>query len=649
MTQTTRAVQETITAGEPAAPAGRAAPAVPGLSPAPAREHLSGTELLLTVLIAAFTFALYIPSLSNRFVDFDDHHYVTANPIVQRGLTREGLVWAFTTTKFANWLPMTWLSHMLDCHFYGLNAGGHHGTSAALHAFNAAALFLALRGMTARVWASAAVAALFAVHPLRVESVSWVSERKDVLCGTFFMLSLLAYAAYCRRPSVMPYLGVVVCHALGLMSKTMLVTLPCLLLLLDYWPLRRLSLPWGPAADDAPDGVAPPYFPPRPLKWLVLEKLPLLALSVVSSGWTLVFQSTGGAMWGTRDLSTADKLGNAVVSVPRYLGKIALPKNLSAFYPHPGSWPVWAVAGAAVLVLVLTLGAAAVARRRPYITVGWFWFLGMLVPVLGIIQVGLQSMADRYTYLPAIGLAVAVVWSVAAVVRRLPVLKPIVAGVTLAVLALLSVATWREQGHWKDTYHLFKHALDSDDNNWLGHNMVGSVFAANGERAWQNGDPEGTRVYYENAAYHLKRSMELNSRHYLTGHNYAWSLYRIGRKEEAVAAFHSAIEAYSGFGWSHLYLGLALSDLGRHGEAETAFAEAARLMPREAEVYAVWGEALLKRGDRAGAAEKFREALRHRPDHRAARQGLDRLSMPAAPVGPALGPRAEPPPTPPGQ
>ena len=642
MTQTSSAVSANATADESAAPKG------PGVTVQAPREHLSGTELLLTVLIAAFTFALYIPSLSNRFVDFDDHHYVTANPVVQRGLTREGLVWAFTTTKFANWLPMTWLSHMLDCQFYGLNAGGHHGTSAALHAFNAAALFLALRAMTARVWASAAVAALFAVHPLRVESVSWVAERKDVLCGTFFMLALLAYAAYCRRPSVLPYLGVVLCHALGLMSKTMLVTLPCLLLLFDYWPLRRLSLPWGAAADDAPDGVAPPYFPPRPLKWLVLEKLPLLLLSVVSSGWTLVFQSSGGAMWGGRELSMADKLGNAVVSLPRYLWKIAWPTKLSAFYPHPGGWPAWKIAAAAAVVLALTAGAVALARRRPYVAVGWFWFLGMLVPVLGIIQVGLQSMADRYTYLPGIGLTVAAVWGVAYSVRGRPWLKPVLAVATLAVLGTLSVATWREQGHWKDTYHLFKHALDSDDNNWLGHNMVGSVFAANGERAWENGDPEGTRVYYETAAYHLGRSMALNSRHYLTGHNYAWSLYRIGKKQEAVAAFRTAIEAYSGFGWSHLYLGLALTDLGRHGEAEPAFAEAARLMPREPEVYAVWGEALLKRGDRAGAAEKFREALRHRPDHRAARQGLEGLGTPSAPApaGRALGPRADPP-TPP--
>src|SRR3954451_133005 len=213
-----------------------------GVTTAPsAHGHVSGRELAVAAALAVLTFALYIPSFSNNFVDYDDHHYVTKNTVVQKGITREGFVWAFTTTKFANWLPVTWLSHELDCELYGLNAGGHHATSAILHGFNAAMLFLALRAMTGRFWAPAVVAALFTVHPLRVESVSWVAERKDVLCGTFFMLALLAYTGYARRPSAGGYLLVVVCHALGLMSKTMLVTLPCVLLLLDYWPLRRVG------------------------------------------------------------------------------------------------------------------------------------------------------------------------------------------------------------------------------------------------------------------------------------------------------------------------------------------------------------------------------------------------------------------------
>src|SRR5688572_24104848 len=250
--------------------------------------HLSSPDLAVAAALALLSFFLYLPSLSNHFVDYDDHHYVTANKVVQQGITREGVVWAFTTTKFANWLPITWLSHMLDCELFGLNAGGHHATSAVLHAFNAVALFFALRTMTGRFWPAATVAALFAFHPLRVESVSWVAERKDVLCGTFFMLAILAYAAYSRRPSVGRYLMVLVCHALGLMSKTMLVTLPCLLLLLDYWPLRRF--PWAPAEPLDADDSAAPQFSRRGTAWLVLEKLPLLMLSVISSAWTFIFQ-----------------------------------------------------------------------------------------------------------------------------------------------------------------------------------------------------------------------------------------------------------------------------------------------------------------------------------------------------------------------
>src|SRR4051812_12146742 len=315
--------------------------------------RLTGPEVAVAAVLFVGSFLLYIPSLSNRFVDYDDHHYVTKNGVVQKGITREGFVWAFTTTKFANWLPVTWLSHELDCELYGLNAGGHHATSAILHGFNAAMLFLALRAMTGRFWAPAVVAALFTVHPLRIESVSWVAERKDVLCGTFFMLALLAYTGYARRPSAGGYLLVVVCHALGLMSKTMLVTLPCVLLLLDYWPLRRVR--WG-VAEETSGGDAATFPPRRPLR-LVLEKLPLLLMSIVSSTWTVIFQSSGGAMWGYRDLTLGQRAANAVVSVPRYLAKIAWPANLSVFYPHPVSWAAWKVVAAGLLVVAISVAA----------------------------------------------------------------------------------------------------------------------------------------------------------------------------------------------------------------------------------------------------------------------------------------------------
>ena len=582
------------------------APAVP--APAPPDHRSDG---LIALALAGLTFLLYLPSLSNGFVDYDDHQYVTANPVVQRGLTWSGVKWAFTTTRFSNWLPVTWLSHMLDCELFGMNPAGHHASSAALHAFNAAVLFAAIRMMTGGRWVAAAVAAVFAVHPLRVESVSWVAERKDVLCATFFMLALIAYAHYCRRPGAGRFALVALCHALGLMSKTMLVTLPCLLLLLDYWPLRRFR----PGESGRRDVIR-----------LVVEKVPLFLLSLISCAWTVVLQSDGGAMWGGRHLTLSQRVGNAIVSVPRYLANIAWPADLSVFYPHPGIWPASYVVGAAALVLAISTWATLNARRRPHAFVGWFWFLGMLLPVCGIVQVGLQSMADRYTYLPGIGLLLALAWAGSEWLRRRPQFRAPCALACTIVVAALSVAAWRQQAHWKNTLTLFGHALAVDDDNWLAHNMVGLVYASNGERAIEQGNSAVGLQHHRVAAEHLGRSVRLNPNHYLSFHNHAWSLYRLGRLEESVDQFRKAIACYDGFGWSHLYLAVALADLGRDEEAAAAFDAAARLLPNNAAVPFERGEALARRGRSQEAAAEYRQALRINPNHAGARRAVARIA-----------------------
>ena len=580
----------------------------PPAPPEPSRPD-TRPDWLIALALAALTFLLYLPSLNNSFVDYDDHQYVTANPVVQRGLTADGVRWAFTTTRFSNWLPVTWLSHMLDCQLFGTHPAGHHATSAALHAFNAAALFVAVRIMTGGRWVAAAVAAVFAAHPLRVESVSWVAERKDVLCATFFMLALIAYTHYSRRPSGRRYSLVALCHALGLMSKTMLVTLPCLLLLLDYWPLRRFR---------------PGESSRRDLVRLLLEKFPLVALSLISSTWTVLLQSDGGAMWGGRNLSLLDRAANALVSIPRYLAKIAWPADLSVFYPHPGSWPLWQVLAAAAFILAISVWVLLNARRRAHAFVGWFWFLGMLLPVCGIIQVGLQSMADRYTYLPSIGLLIALAWAVAEWLRDRPRLQPIGALACAFVVATLAAGSWRQQRHWSNTLALFNHALAVDPDNWLGHNMVGLVYASNGERAIEQGNTPLGLDFHRTAAEHLRRSVELNPGHYLSFHNHAWSLYRLGRLDESVEQFRKAIACYDGFAWSHLYLAVALSDLGRESEAAPEFAAAARLLPNNAAVPFEKAESLTRRGRRAEARAFYAEALRLNPHHAAARRALDR-------------------------
>jgi protein O-mannosyl-transferase len=468
------------------------------------------------------------------------------------------------------------------------------------------------------------------VHPLRVESVSWIAERKDVLAATFFLLTLLSYAPYVRRPSVARYAVVAVMLALGLMSKTMLVTLPCVLLLMDYWPLRRLRLEADGTTETGGGGEDVPEFPPRGVRWLVMEKLPLLALSVVSSAWTVVFQFEGGATWGHRDLTLGQRVANAVVSVPRYLGKIIRPADLSVFYPHPGTWAPWKVAAAGALVLALSVWAALLYRRRPYVTVGWFWFLGMLVPVAGIVQVGLQSMADRYTYLPSIGLTIAVVWWASDVLQRRRRLLPLAAAGTAAALIAMSVATWRLQKDWEDTLKLFQHALASDPDNWLAHNMVGSVYASNGERVFEQGNVALSRQFHELAAAHARRSLELKPNHYASLHNYASSLSRLGRLDEAIEAYRKSIEVYPEWGWSHLYLGVTLGQLDRTEEAMPYFEQAVRLLPGSAEAHFHYGEALLKLGRKDEARAQLSETLRINPGHAGAKYWLDRIDAPSA-------------------
>jgi hypothetical protein len=495
--------------------------------PAPGISFPKGIrgDIILAVALAITSFLLYLPTFSFGFVDYDDPEYITANPTVQQGLSLANVKWAFTTTTFSNWLPVTWLSHMLDCQLYGLEGGGHHATSALLHALNAALVFLLLHMLTGNRWRSAAVAALFTFHPLRVESVVWIAERKDVLSATFFLLTLIAYGWYCRRPSWRRYLLIVVAYALGLMSKTMLVTLPFVLLLLDYWPLARFR-PGGKvdlASADSPEHATRV----RRVGWLLAEKIPLFALAVISSVWTVILQHEGGAMIGGSKLALGLRLSNALVSVPRYLAKTLRPIDLSVFYPYPTHLPAWEVAGAAVLMAGITIFALLNARKRPYFAVGWFWFLGMLVPVCGIVQAGLQAMADRYMYLPHIGLFIAVVWGTGDLLERIPRLRSLAAPALGGVIALLAVCTWLQESYWQSTLDLFTHALVVDPNNWVAHDFVGLLHASGGDDAAAIAD--------------FRLAIANNPEHPNAHDNLADSLMRLGRVDEAIAEYREAL------------------------------------------------------------------------------------------------------------
>jgi hypothetical protein len=420
--------------------------------------------ILLAGALALLTLTAFLPSLGNGFVNLDDSLYVTGNRVVKKGLTGEGFAWALTANVANNWHPLTMFSHMLDCELFGLNAAGHHGMSLLLHLGNVLLLFEVLRRMTGDPWRSAAAAGLFAVHPLRVESVAWVAERKDVLSGLFWILAMGAYARYVREPSPKRYLPILLAMALGLMAKPMVVTLPFVLLLLDAWPLGRLRL-------DEPGW-------PRRLGRLTVEKLPLLALSAVGSLVTLRFQTT--SLVSLEVLPWSLRLANTAVSYATYLGKTILPRNLAVFYPIPLAIPAWKAWAAAALLLVLTALALWKARKAPWFLVGWLWFLGTLVPVIGIVQVGRQAMADRYTYIPSIGLFLAICWAVPALAvgRRW---RPVLAGATVLALLALTAVTWAQVRHWSNSGTLFRHALAVTQGNYVAHVALARALVAKGD------------------------------------------------------------------------------------------------------------------------------------------------------------------------
>src|SRR6266513_4169950 len=409
--------------------------------------------IVICLFLAALTWLVFGQTLRHDFINYDDPRYVYENTKITSGVSLSGIAWAFTHIHSMNWHPLTTISHMLDCQVYGLKPGGHHFTNVLLHIVAAILLFLALQEMTGTFWNSAFVAAVFAIHPLRVESVAWIAERKDVLSGVFFMLTLLAYVYYVRLPRVARYLLVLFVFACGLMSKPMLVTLPFVLLLLDYWPLARIE----------------GQFWKR-----VLEKIPLIALSAASSVTTFLVQK--GAVGHTEELPIFERINNAVVSYVLYIWQMLWPVDLAVFYPHPENrLPSWEIVSCLVLLACATVVAIALRKRRPYLITGWLWYLGMLVPVIGLVQVGWQGRADRYTYLPQIGLYIMVAWSAFDLTAPLRYQRAIVDGMAAVVLGALVWAASVQASYWRNSETLWTHALAVTPSNDVAENNLGIV------------------------------------------------------------------------------------------------------------------------------------------------------------------------------
>jgi tetratricopeptide (TPR) repeat protein len=533
------------------------------------------------VALTAFTMALYAPALRCQFLSFDDPVYVTENRHVQAGLTAGSIAWAFHADVVGNWHPLTMLSHMLDCQIYGLRPWGHHLTSVLLHAANCVLLFLVLTRMTGAVWRSACVAALFAAHPAHVESVAWVAERKDVLSAFFYLLSIWAYVRYAEdlkfQISNFKFyrrLGIVV-FALALMAKPMAVTLPFVLLLLDFWPLDRArGLDW------------------RSWRPLVVEKWPWLALSMVWCGVTILAQGIGQAVASAADLSISERIIHTMIAYLDYVRVLVFPWHLAAYYPYHHHEPVlWGVAAGAILAMITWLAVAG-SRKRPWLAVGWLWFLGMLVPVIGLVQVGGQAWADRYVYLPSIGFFVLVVWGGAEWAVRHPAVKLLVP----VLGAALAASTWVELQYWKDTDTLYTRAMQVTTNNYLAMTLVGAVDEDKGQL------DDAIRLYraavacktnYPEAHFYLGRTLEEK-----------------GRPAEAMSEYREALRLRPDFDAAHVMVGLLLAEDKKYDQAVAEYQAALKANPESAAAQSDWGQILLKEGRWQESVAHYEQALR---------------------------------------
>ena len=586
---------------------------------------------LIALALALATVLVYLPVFQNELVDYDDDYYIAQNPNLKLGLNGEGLKWAFTESYGANWYPLTWLSLMLDYQLFGMSAAAFHGVNLALHVASAVLLFYVFLRTTGSLGASGFVAGIFALHPLHVESVAWAAERKDVLSALFWMLTLWAYARYAKKPAPRRLGLVALFLALGLMSKPMLVTLPFVLLLLDVWPLGRLGK--------------------TPVARLLLEKVPLFALVAISSLVTFFVQRAEGAVAPLQTYSFAVRVANALVAYVAYVGKAFWPARLSPYYPHPGeSLPLWKAGAAFAALAAATLVTLALARRNDrlrFLPVGWLWYLGTLVPVIGLVQVGRQAMADRYTYLPYIGLSIVVAFGFTEIAKRFSFPRPAFVALGVASLLALGVVASAQVRVWRDSVTLFEHALRVTEENALAHINLGVAYlnrgrledaereleeairihpgaaeahaALAGVRSDRGRDQEALELY--------RTALRLDPGSSSTHREMGSLLLSLGDSTQALVHFREASALAPADGDALVDLAVALSREGRHDEAIAKFEAASRLAVDEARLHQNWGAVTLEQGDLDGATKHFERAIALKPDYAAAHFSAGQAAM----------------------
>ena len=554
---------------------------------------------LICLFLAMATLAVFWQVTNYAFVHYDDPVYVTENGHVQDELTLESVIWALTTTHGGNWHPLTWLSHMFDMRLYGLNAGGHHLTSLFFHIANTLLLFIVLNKMTRDFWQSGFVAALFALHPLHVESVAWVSERKDVLSTFFWVLTMWSYIWYVENPKVNRYLFVMLFFTLGLMAKAMLVTLPFVLLLLDFWPLKRCQectdrLRKG-EEESAPAG--------GDVFRLIWEKIPLLVLVVIACILTFMAEYSAETVRSLEAFSLKVRMANAFVSYVSYVVKAIWPVNLAVFYPHPrGGLPWWQTVGSVVLAAAACFGAIRVSKRYPYVLVGVFWYLGTLVPVIGLVQIGSQAMADRYTYVPLIGLFIIVAWGVPELLPRWHRRKIWLTTSATVLLTILAATTWKQVRYWENSFTLFTHDINVTYNNNLTHYILGLFLDQQGK--------------IDEAMFHYSRSVQLNplGSDYKIFFKMGYILYQKGQLDEAMFHYKKSLRINPNCAEAHNNIGILLARQGDANGASKHYLAAVRINPKYAGAYYNLGQISANQGKIAEAVIYYRTALLIEPE-----------------------------------
>ncbi len=565
------------------------------------QKHSIFVVLMLIILILG----VYWPVQNYEFIGFDDSIYIIGNSHVQSGITIEGIKWAFSTKYFGLWNPLTWLSLMVDYQFFRFNAGGYHWTNVIFHILNAILLFFLFRNLTGAIWRSAFVAALFTVHPINVESVVWIAERKNVLSTFFWMLTILFYVLYVRKPDWKRYLPVLISFALGLMSKPMLVTLPFVLLLLDYWPLNRTNV----NTQNEPNIQVALKPGKEKISFLIFEKVPLFVLSAVSICIMLYSPQSDylPQFKKTIDADFVQRLNNAIFSYGMYLKKLFWPTDLYLPYLYLNI-PLWQIFLSAIILIIITTMVCMYYKKYPYLLVGWFWYLGTLVPVIGIIQIGEHTMADRYAYVPFIGLFLMIAWGSEQILNKKDILKKICIFLSVLIIALLTMATHNQLKLWNNTVTLFENTLGKDPNNYAAYALIGQELAKNGEN--------------EKALFYYDMTLKLNPRIYSAYNNKGVVLQKLGRRDEAIQIFKKAIQIDKSSAAAYYSIGLLYFEDKNFDECIAYSLKAIEKKPDYTEAYNLLGIALVEKGKIQEGISQFEKALRIDPYHQNAQKNL---------------------------